>query len=178
MRVYGPYINNKQTGRKIVIVVDRNGKRRTVSFPKWLMELHLGRKLDPNECTVDHWNSNIDDNEISNLRLVPRDQHSADDTRRVKLIDFNCAWCDKPFSRSPRLIRDKAKHNKAGPFCSKRCSSSYGRAVQLKLIEKFPAQQHVPSEYYKRKYISASANYKIDYDDIDIDMLDILLQIN
>ncbi len=153
--IYGPYAR-KSDGRQIVIVIDRNGKRRTVSYPKWLLETQLGRPLDTNLETVDHWDSNHENNDLSNLRIVPRDQHSADDTRRVKPVKFECAWCNKEFERSPRLIRDKARKNKAGPFCSRSCAGKYSRMLQLKLIDKFDSQQAVDSEYYKRKYVTAS----------------------
>lgn len=153
--VHGPY--KRKDGRQIVIVIDNNGKRRTVSYPKWLMELQLGRKLDPNLETVDHIDSNIDNNNLENLRLVPRDEHSADDTRRVKNVTFDCAWCNKEFERSPRLIRDKSKKNKAGPFCSRPCAGRYSRMLQLKLIDKLSPQPMIDSEYYKKKYVVASA---------------------
>lgn len=166
MKVHGPY--KRKDGRQIVVIVENNGTRRTVSYPKWLMEMQVGRKLDPNLETVDHIDSNFDNNDISNLRIVPRDQHSADDTRRVKPVKFTCAWCNKEFERSPRLIRDKAKKNKAGPFCSRTCAGRYSRMLQLKLIDKFDTQQAVDSEYYKKKYVKAFAplinsDYFIDY---------------
>jgi hypothetical protein len=150
-KVYGPY-TRKEDGRQIVIVKDVNNNSRTVSYPKYLLEQHLGIILDPNTQTVDHWDSNHQNNDISNLRIVPRSEHSADDTRRVKLVKFKCAWCDKEFERSPRLIRDKAKKNKAGPFCSRICAGKYSRSLQLKLIDKFDIQPAIDSEYYKRKY--------------------------
>lgn len=153
MKIHGPY--RRQDGRQIVIIVENNGTRRTVSYPKWLMELQLGRKLDPNLETIDHIDSNFDNNNLDNLRVVPRDQHSSDDTRRVKLVKFQCAWCDKEFERSPRLIRDKSKKNKAGPFCSRGCAGKYSRMLQLKLIDKFDVQPSVDSEYYKKKYVKA-----------------------
>lgn len=156
MKVHGPY-KRKSDGRQIVIIVELNGQRRTVSYPKWLMECQLGRRLDPNLETVDHIDSNIDNNDLSNLRVVPRDQHSADDTRRVKPHKFTCAWCNKEFERSPRLVRDKARKNKAGPFCSRRCAGQYSRKLQMKLIEKLNVQPVIDSEYYKRKYVQASA---------------------
>jgi len=165
-KVHGPY--TRKDGRKIVIIVENNGTRRTVSYPKWLLETHLGRKLDPNKETVDHIDSNFDNNDLKNLRIVPRDQHSADDTRRVVNLKLNCAWCGKDFERSPRLVRDKAKNNKAGPFCSKACAGKYSRMLQLKLIEKMNPQQHVDSEYYKRKYVEASVDdWEIDFDILD-----------
>jgi hypothetical protein len=165
-KVYGPY--RRDDSRQIVIVIDRNGKRRTVSYPKWIYECYVGRRLSPDTETVDHWDSNFENNDLSNLRLMPRDEHSADDTRRVKLVKFNCAWCEKEFERSPRLIRDKAKNNKAGPFCSRTCAGKYSRMLQLKLIDKLDVQPVVDSEYYKRKYVTASSlvissDFFIDY---------------
>lgn len=153
LKVYGPYY--KKDKRQIVIVVEKNNKRRTVSYPKWIMEQHLGRKLHKDKETVDHWDTDIYNNDLSNLRIVPRDVHSADDTRRVKLVKFHCAWCDEEFERSPRLIRHRAKKNNAGPFCSKKCAGKYARMVQLKLIDKLSPQKSIESEYYKRKYIEA-----------------------
>lgn len=159
--VHGPY--KRKDGRQIVIVIENNGKRRTVSYPKWLMEMQVGRKLDPNLETIDHIDSNFENNDMNNLRIVPRDQHSADDTRRVKNVKFTCAWCDKEFERSPRLVRDKARKNKAGPFCSRACAGKYSRQLQLKLIEKLDSQPIVDSEYYKRKYAAPSSGLPLDY---------------
>lgn len=158
-KVHGPY--DRKDGRKIVIVINDDGTRRTISYPKFLMEEHLGRPLNPDSETVDHWDSNKDNNNLSNLRIVKRDQHSADDTRRVKLVKLKCAWCKKEFERSPRLVRDKAKKNNAGPFCGRACSGKYSRQRQLKLIDKFDSQKSIDSEYYKRKYafISDFLNY-------------------
>ncbi len=156
MKVYGPY-KRESDGRSVVVVVDDNGESQTISYPKWLLEMQLGRKLDPNTETVDHWDSNKENNYLSNLRIVPREEHSADDTRRVKPVKFNCAWCKKEFERSPRLVRDKARKNKAGPFCSRKCAGQYSRKLQLKLIDKFDVQPVIDSEYYKKKYITAFA---------------------
>lgn len=150
-KVHGPYYRNN--GRQIVIIINDDGTRRTVSYPKFLVEQHLGRQLDPDLETIDHIDSNFDNNDLNNLRIVPRKQHSADDTRRVKLVKFNCAWCNKEFERSPRLVRDKAKKNKSGPFCSRVCAGKYSRRIQLKLIDKFDVQPVIDSEYYKRKYL-------------------------
>lgn len=168
MQVYGPY--TRPNGRRLVIVVDKNGKRRTVSYPKWLLEQQLKRKLDPDKETVDHIDSNLHNNELSNLRIMPRDEHSKEDTRRVKWIDFSCPWCDKTFSRSPRLVRDKAKKNRSGPFCSRNCAGKYSRMLQLKLIDKLAPQPYIVSEYFKKKNVTASVD-EDDSDDIFIEDL-------
>lgn len=153
MKVHGPY--RRQDGRQIVIVVEDDGSRRTISYPKWLLELQLGRRLDPDLETVDHIDSNFENNTFENLRIMPRKEHSTEDTRRVKLVQFTCPWCKKEFERSPRLVRDKARKNKAGPFCSRGCAGKYSRKLQLKLIDKFDVQPVIDSEYYKKKYVKA-----------------------
>lgn len=159
-KVYGPY-SRKSDGRQHVVVVDENDCRRTVSYPKYLLEQHLGRTLDPETETVDHWDTDINNNDFENLRLVPRSQHSGDDTRRVKMLDLECAMCKKHFERSPRLVRDKSKKGKVSQFCSRQCAGKYSREVQLGLRERLPVQAPPTSEYYKRKYqeIEAQANY-------------------
>ena len=115
------------------------------------MEQHLGRELDADEGTVDHINRNFNDNDINNLRVVPRAEHSRDDTRRVKLIKLKCSMCKKKFERSPRLLRDKSKKGNRGTFCSKKCSGRYSRQLQLGKIKKLPIQPFMESVYYRNK---------------------------
>jgi hypothetical protein len=150
-KVYGPYErrSGKADKRQIVIVVHPDGRKETLPYPRYLVEKRLKRKLDENE-TVDHKNRNSRDNDPSNLQLLPRSEHSALDTRRVKLIRCKCVGCGKRFERSPRLLRDKAKKNKQGPFCSKSCAARYTRKVQLGLVDKAPIQKHTPSKYWRR----------------------------
>ena len=151
-KVFGPY-KNKLTGRQIVIIKNDDGTSRTVSFPKYLMEQHLGYELDPNLHTIDHIDYNKDNNDLSNFRIVERSQHSADDTRRVKLIKLKCDNCGKIFERSPRVIRDKATKGTAFSACSRSCSGSLNRKLQLKQVDKndLNAPSHIESEYYRRK---------------------------
>jgi hypothetical protein len=157
--VHGPY--TKSNGRQIVIVINRRtGKRRTVSYPKWIMECHLGKPLDEG-MTVDHLDFNFNNNNLDNLRVVDRATHSGDDTRRVKLIDLKCAECGKNFQRSPRLLRDKTKKGKVSIFCSRSCAGKYSRKVQLGLIKKLPVQPLIESEYYRRKTVKAFIDHLI-----------------
>lgn len=160
-KVHGPY--TRQDGRKIVIIVNDDGSRRTVSYPKFLVEEHLGRPLDPDLETVDHRDFNKDNNDLSNLRIVPRDQHSADDTRRVKKIKLKCSMCQKEFERSPRLIRDKAKKKVGGQFCSRKCAGKYSRQLQLGLIDKLESPQYIESEYYRRKNLASIIHLIVKY---------------
>ncbi len=167
-KVFGPY--TKSDGRKIVIIKEDDGTSRTVSYPKWIVEERLGRPLDSELETIDHLDYDYNNNDDSNLRIVPRKEHSADDTRRVKLIKLKCAWCGVEFERSPRLLRDKAKKNKSGPFHSRECAGKYSRSLQLGKVKKFDVQPAIQSEYYRRKLIEAIELYNFiitgDIDDV------------
>ena len=161
-KVWGPY--KRPDGRLIVVVQDESGKTSTKSYPKHLIETHLGRELLPNE-TVDHWDTNPLNNSLDNLKVIDRAEHSKQDTRRVKLITLTCDECGKKFQRSPRLMRDKNSKGVRGKFCSKSCAGKYSRKVQLGKADILPVQDHMPSEYYKQKYVDhpKQANDLISY---------------
>jgi hypothetical protein len=152
-KVFGPYTRNSD-GRKIVVIKNDDGSTKTMSYPKYLMQEHLGRELGEDE-TIDHFDSDKNNNDINNLRIMPRKEHSSEDTRRVKLIKFKCSLCNKEFERSPRLVRDKSKKGKRGIFCSRQCAGKYSRKLQLKQIDKLPVQPYIESEYYKKKYLKS-----------------------
>ena len=151
-KVYGPYKDRNNCDREFVIVVDDMGNKTTKTLARHIYEKYIGRALDPDMETVDHLDTNKFNNDINNLRIVPRSQHSGDDTRRVKMLDLECAQCKKHFERSPRLVRDKSKKGKVSQFCSRQCAGKYSRDVQLGLRERLPVQPPPASEYYKRKY--------------------------
>lgn len=74
IKVYGPY--TRKDGRKHVIIYDTETQsRRTVSYPRYLMEQHLGRELLPEE-QVDHINEDFTDDRIENLQLLSRAENN------------------------------------------------------------------------------------------------------
>ena len=135
-KVYGPY--TRKDFRQIVIL-SKDHKKRTVSYPKFLLEKHLGRYLFSDE-TVDHIDGDFNNNEIINLRVMNRNLHSGKHVRRLKKQSFECPMCGSEFvldgSKLSTAIFNR-KRGKSGPFCSRRCIGIYGQLVQ-KGKEKIP----------------------------------------
>ena len=143
-KVYGPY--TRKDGRKHVLVYE-SGQRQTISYPKWLMENYLGRKLAQNE-TVDHIDRDKTNDRFENLRVITRSKHASDDNRRVKLVEITCIGCGNKALKRPNYLRSNSKQGKAGPFCSKSCAGRYGTEIQNNRRQRLPAQPTVISEYY------------------------------
>lgn len=67
----GIYSQQHNTNQRILLIVTLvSGKRETRSYPRAIMELHIGRILDyPNE-TVDHIDNDPLNNKIENLQII------------------------------------------------------------------------------------------------------------
>ena len=128
MVVYGPYL--RKDGRKHVIHYDEILKtKRTQSYPRYLMELHLGRELTSEE-EVDHINGNFTDDRIQNLQLLTQrenKQKSIIETgRSEKFYEFDCPNCKKRATIPYRQYKHNQLNNgKTGPFCSRSCAGQY-----------------------------------------------------
>lgn len=98
-KVYGPYV--RKDGRKHVVLILHNSEnsiieRKTISYPKYLVEKYLDRYLSDDE-TVDHIDGNFNNNELSNLRVVPRSEHCKSHTKsRIQVLKI-CPICKTKF---------------------------------------------------------------------------------
>ena len=156
MKVYGPY-KMADSGREYIVIRDKD-RQWTMSYPKYLVEQQLGRKLKPNE-TVDHINRNFLDNDPENLQVLDRKTHARLDAIRLVPITFVCPICKKEFRRSgKRLARiyERKKQNTAGPFCGPRCLGKYAAAIRDDL--RFPLDETYeeflerhPKQYYRKE---------------------------
>lgn len=130
VKVRGPYESSKDHRLRCVLVFSDKTEK-TMSYPKYLMEIHLNRYLTENE-TIDHIDGNPLNNNIDNLRVLDRKEHCTNDALRNKDIKVTCAYCGKEFYISGAKIgsRNRKDRHQSGYFCSRVCSGKYGAEIQ------------------------------------------------
>lgn len=99
-------------------MIIRNGKR--ISEHRYIMEQHLGRKLERNEY-VHHKNGNKHDNRIENLKLMTPASHNREHFERLPKTKI-CIECGKEFE--PPI-----KHRCRNKLCSKECWLKHQKKV-------------------------------------------------
>jgi hypothetical protein len=124
MKVYGPYWTDScQPPRRFVIIHYDDGSKKTRSYARHILGLHLGRELRPDE-DADHIDGNPQNDDISNLRAIP----SSENRRTMpppEMHVFTCPICGVEVSKPARRVRHNRKQGKAGPFCGKQCSRKW-----------------------------------------------------
>lgn len=116
---WGPYLNNE--GRQIVIVRLPNGKKKTTSYARYLLEQKLNRYLTNLE-EADHKDNNIFNDTIDNLQVLTIQENRAKGRTR-KYIEMMCKCCLKLFLLELRQYKNNQLNRGCdGPFCSKQCA--------------------------------------------------------
>jgi len=120
MKVYGPY--TRKDGRQHVVLYENN-KRKTVSYPKYLLEQKLGRSLLVHE-TCDHIDGDHTNNCLDNLQVLSRSDNSRKQAalRPREVGVFTCPVCLCSFTKPFKDVRHNRKQSKSGPYCSRSCA--------------------------------------------------------
>lgn len=131
MKIYGPY--TLPDGRKHVIVYQK-GKRRTVSYPKFLIEQALGRILHSDE-EVHHKDEDFTNNSLDNLEVLNRSNHRKihlkKDAQHRIFHTYVCPCCSNEFEKEYRSVRNNQESKgRPGPFCSRSCSGRFNQMKQ------------------------------------------------
>jgi hypothetical protein len=120
MKVYGPYID-KGMQRRVVILIYDNGVRETKSYARYLMEQHLGRKLEDWE-EVDHIDDDKLNDDISNFQILTKVENIRKSRPAEELVEITCIRCGEKAIKKARNVRGNKKKGKKGPYCSRRCA--------------------------------------------------------
>ena len=151
-KVLGPY--SRKDGRLHIVLNNSSlpknskGKLKTISYPKAIMEAHMGRRLKDDE-TIDHIDKNPLNNSIENLQVLCRSEHASLDVKRIKPVYSNCTYCGKKIELTKNQRR-KDRKNK-GVFCSEICSGRYGSEVKKDRSKKVEHNLSFHVEYYSNK---------------------------
>lgn len=151
-----------------LIVEKDNGKKTSMSYPKYLVERFIGRKLKDDE-TVDHIDHDFTNNWVSNLRIIGMSEHASDDNIRVEPIRFVCPICKMEAEKSPCVVFDNRRQGKVGPFCGKKCAGTYSQLVQVGKIKPEDIDQ---SEFERSYFYKEKSTSNIPYEeDVNLEVL-------
>lgn len=129
-KVFGPYVDKNNEYRTHVVLTLGRKKRRTISLPKAMVEIKLGRHLDDDEW-VDHIDDDPTNNVYENFQILTPAENvaKAQDAGRMPTVEtakFDCPHCGTTFTKYMRDVRrNQIKRKNAGPFCSKRCAGKF-----------------------------------------------------
>ena len=109
--------------------------QKVTSYPRFLMEQYLGRKLEKFE-QIHHKDEDALNNDLSNLEILIFKEHQK---LHAKKLYFDkeeiCKGCGNTFiwsAKSQSMFHRNSKRRKQnGPFCSKKCSGKYGGVAEL-----------------------------------------------
>lgn len=116
MKISKPY--TRPDGRKHVIITKEDGSKTTRSYPRFLLEEKLGRKLLPEE-TVDHIDGNFKNDSPENLRVLSRSENSS--------------WAWKTGNCKPHLMSEENKEKHS--LRMKGEANSLSKFTQTQVIE-------------------------------------------
>lgn len=127
-------IYQNKDGRYRAYIRDDNNKPHVVSYPRLLLEQNLGIKLNPND-DVHHKDEDFTNNDISNLQVIPHGEHQKIHSLKYYDKDAVCEVCGKTFvwiaTRQRQYYNDLSRGLNRIISCSRKCSSIYGRYIQL-----------------------------------------------
>lgn len=108
------------------------------SYPRYLMEQHLGRSLLDDE-DVHHIDKNPLNNDISNLEVVMHGEHQRRHSKKYFDKVMICSCCGEKFVWTGRQqqihaqnIKRPGRRDTGLIFCSRKCAGIYGRKIQSK----------------------------------------------
>ena len=114
--------------------------KKVTSYPRMIMEEHIGRPLESNE-QIHHIDGDVTNNDISNLQILKLGEHQKLHSQKYFDKEMVCPWCGTTFIWTAKSQSDfygnlnsrrRYRTIVGRPFCSKHCAGCYIRNEQLK----------------------------------------------
>lgn len=136
-------------GYRKVYITFPDGRKYYTKYARYLMEHHLDKIL-PTNVHVHHKDGVRDNDVITNLELITKEEHKRNHNLHLKSQEFVCPVCGAKFALdgtrlSQVLYQNRKYPNRKGPFCSKSCANSnVGRASTPMLRSGLKQEYYVP----------------------------------
>ena len=133
------YIYSNPNDKRVRMVVRKeDGSVTSKSYPRVIMEQYLGRELLPNE-DVHHIDGDVANNSVDNLTIINHGEHQRRHSQKFFDKTAICQVCGEEFlwtaQRQQGYYSEKRANRNRIISCSRKCSSYYGRMVQLNRAE-------------------------------------------
>lgn len=121
--------NNQKDGRSRIVIVDECGRHTSKSYPRFLVEQSIGRKLLINE-DIHHKDGDVTNNDLTNLEIINHGEHQRLHSTKFFDTEETCCVCGKKFiytgKRWQRYYSDLRRGRNRNITCSKRCAGILG----------------------------------------------------
>ncbi len=149
---YGGRLEHSHKGRARIRIYRTDGtKDHNLLLSRALKEVAENRILDDLEETVDHIDRNKFNDTLDNLRILPRDKHTAEDAIRKECRSSFCPLCQKEFEVNYEKFY-KIVGKKINVFCSASCASKAKYKPFSEMLKPVP----YPDNYF-RYYLTDKA---------------------
>lgn len=128
------YLRTSKDGRKRVDFINSSRNRTTISYARYLKSIEIGHVI-PKNFEVDHIDGDNSNDDLCNLQVLHKSQHRRK-TRTTQIENgfvrsqsvCVCEHCGTPFVRYTNRVHTT---NLFGQFCSRSCSGSFTRQLQI-----------------------------------------------
>lgn len=123
------YTRTNPDGRVSITLYNSDNDRKTISYARYLMGIHLGYEV-PDEYEVDHINNDKTDDRIENFQLLTRSdnikkRHEYYRNEIQEKQNLICNYCNREFKIPVYEYKRSLQRNCKNFYCSKKCEHSY-----------------------------------------------------
>lgn len=109
------YLITTKEPRRIVILVNEDNKRSSISYAKYLYTSHYHCEVAEGD-QVDHINGDKMDDRIENLQVISGRYNQQKDHKRKEMVLLTCPVCNQEF-----LFPKRNLSSHPNPCCSRKC---------------------------------------------------------